>query len=68
MLLSLFNFIAIPFLSHSPVLLLLQTDSPEEMHNWIKAISGAIVAQRGPGRSAASVRTRRSVSPTVVLR
>lgn len=33
-----------------------QTDSPEEMHNWIKAISGAIVAQRGPGRSAASVR------------
>uniref|UniRef100_A0A4W5MYY2 Pleckstrin homology domain containing A1 n=1 Tax=Hucho hucho TaxID=62062 RepID=A0A4W5MYY2_9TELE len=26
----------------------------EEMH-WIKAISGAIVAQRGPGRSAASV-------------
>ncbi|XP_027033258.1 pleckstrin homology domain-containing family A member 1 isoform X8 [Tachysurus fulvidraco] len=32
----------------------IQTDSPEEMHNWIKAISGAIVAQRGPGRSAAS--------------
>ncbi|XP_038677325.1 pleckstrin homology domain-containing family A member 1 isoform X2 [Scyliorhinus canicula] len=31
-----------------------QTDSPEDMHNWIKAISGAIVAQRGPGRSAAS--------------
>ncbi|CAN9508856.1 unnamed protein product [Ophioblennius macclurei] len=29
-----------------------QTDSPEEMHSWIKAISGAIVAQRGPGRSA----------------
>ncbi|XP_043840954.1 pleckstrin homology domain-containing family A member 1 isoform X2 [Dromiciops gliroides] len=29
-----------------------QADSPEEMHNWIKAISGAIVAQRGPGRSA----------------
>ncbi|XP_060698021.1 pleckstrin homology domain-containing family A member 1 isoform X1 [Hemiscyllium ocellatum] len=29
-----------------------QTDSPEDMHNWIKAISGAIVAQRGPGRSA----------------
>ncbi|XP_066521034.1 pleckstrin homology domain-containing family A member 1 isoform X4 [Hoplias malabaricus] len=32
----------------------IQTDSPEEMHSWIKAISGAIVAQRGPGRSAAS--------------
>ncbi|XP_048842706.1 pleckstrin homology domain-containing family A member 1-like isoform X2 [Brienomyrus brachyistius] len=31
-----------------------QSDSPEEMHSWIKAISGAIVAQRGPGRSAAS--------------
>ncbi|XP_044521576.1 pleckstrin homology domain-containing family A member 1 isoform X1 [Gracilinanus agilis] len=31
-----------------------QADSPEEMHNWIKAISGAIVAQRGPGRSATS--------------
>ncbi|XP_054644072.1 pleckstrin homology domain-containing family A member 1-like [Dunckerocampus dactyliophorus] len=29
----------------------LQTDSPEDMHSWIKAISGAIVAQRGPGRS-----------------
>uniref|UniRef100_A0A8C1Z936 Pleckstrin homology domain containing, family A (phosphoinositide binding specific) member 1a n=1 Tax=Cyprinus carpio TaxID=7962 RepID=A0A8C1Z936_CYPCA len=34
-----------------------QADSPEEMHSWIKAISGAIVAQRGPGRSAASVCT-----------
>ncbi|XP_034632892.1 pleckstrin homology domain-containing family A member 1 isoform X3 [Trachemys scripta elegans] len=32
-----------------------QADSPEDMHSWIKAISGAIVAQRGPGRSAASV-------------
>uniref|UniRef100_A0AAR2JW30 PH domain-containing protein n=1 Tax=Pygocentrus nattereri TaxID=42514 RepID=A0AAR2JW30_PYGNA len=32
-----------------------QADSPEEMHSWIKAVSGAIVAQRGPGRSAASV-------------
>ncbi|XP_028936393.1 pleckstrin homology domain-containing family A member 1 isoform X2 [Ornithorhynchus anatinus] len=31
-----------------------QADSPEEMHSWIKAISGAIVAQRGPGRSATS--------------
>ncbi|XP_040847918.1 pleckstrin homology domain-containing family A member 1 isoform X1 [Ochotona curzoniae] len=29
-----------------------QADSPEEMHSWIKAVSGAIVAQRGPGRSA----------------
>uniref|UniRef100_A0A8B9KD95 Pleckstrin homology domain containing, family A (phosphoinositide binding specific) member 1b n=1 Tax=Astyanax mexicanus TaxID=7994 RepID=A0A8B9KD95_ASTMX len=33
----------------------IQTDSPEDMHSWIKAISGAIVAQRGPGRSAATV-------------
>ncbi|XP_058882216.1 pleckstrin homology domain-containing family A member 1-like isoform X2 [Acipenser ruthenus] len=31
-----------------------QADSPEDMHSWIKAISGAIVAQRGPGRSAAT--------------
>ncbi|OCT71548.1 pleckstrin homology domain-containing family A member 1 isoform X1 [Xenopus laevis] len=31
-----------------------QTDSPDEMHSWIRAISGAIVAQRGPARSAAS--------------
>lgn len=31
-----------------------QADSPEEMHSWIKAVSGAIVAQRGPGRSAAA--------------
>ncbi|XP_053270002.1 pleckstrin homology domain-containing family A member 1 isoform X2 [Pleuronectes platessa] len=30
----------------------IQADSPEDMHSWIKAISGAIVAQRGPGRSA----------------
>ncbi|XP_076005770.1 pleckstrin homology domain-containing family A member 1 isoform X1 [Genypterus blacodes] len=29
-----------------------QANSPEDMHSWIKAISGAIVAQRGPGRSA----------------
>ncbi|XP_071987282.1 pleckstrin homology domain-containing family A member 1 isoform X2 [Engystomops pustulosus] len=33
-----------------------QADSPEEMHSWIRAISGAIVAQRGPARSAASMR------------
>uniref|UniRef100_A0A3B4ZNH1 Pleckstrin homology domain containing, family A (phosphoinositide binding specific) member 1b n=1 Tax=Stegastes partitus TaxID=144197 RepID=A0A3B4ZNH1_9TELE len=32
----------------------IQADSPEDMHSWIKAISGAIVAQRGPGRSAAT--------------
>ncbi|MEE6486598.1 hypothetical protein FKM82_014646 [Ascaphus truei] len=31
-----------------------QADSPEAMHSWIRAISGAIVAQRGPARSAAS--------------
>ncbi|XP_053306158.1 pleckstrin homology domain-containing family A member 1 isoform X1 [Spea bombifrons] len=31
-----------------------QADSPEEMHSWIRAINGAIVAQRGPARSAAS--------------
>ncbi len=37
--------------------ILFQADSPEEMHSWIKAVSGAIVAQRGPGRSAASVCT-----------
>ncbi|XP_054898611.1 pleckstrin homology domain-containing family A member 1 isoform X2 [Poeciliopsis prolifica] len=30
----------------------IQADSPEDMHSWIKAVSGAIVAQRGPGRSA----------------
>ncbi|XP_034049515.1 pleckstrin homology domain-containing family A member 1-like isoform X1 [Thalassophryne amazonica] len=29
----------------------IQADSPEAMHSWIKAISGAIVAQRGTGRS-----------------
>ncbi|TNN26076.1 Pleckstrin y domain-containing family A member 1 [Liparis tanakae] len=30
----------------------MQADSPEDMHSWIKSISGAVVAQRGPGRSA----------------
>ncbi|XP_037342267.2 pleckstrin homology domain-containing family A member 1-like isoform X3 [Pungitius pungitius] len=39
----------------------IQANSPEDMHSWIKAISGAIVAQRGPGRSAY---TERSSSPT----
>ncbi|XP_035389633.1 pleckstrin homology domain-containing family A member 1 isoform X1 [Electrophorus electricus] len=44
----------------------IQTDSPEDMHSWIKAISGAIVAQRGPGRSAATMRqTRRFSNPCV---
>ncbi|XP_034041579.1 pleckstrin homology domain-containing family A member 1-like isoform X9 [Thalassophryne amazonica] len=49
----------------------IQADSPEEMHNWIKAVSGAIVAQRGPGRSAATEHGGRSpfyrghASPTV---
>lgn len=44
----------------------IQADSPEEMHSWIKAISGAIVAQRGPGRSAASMRqARRHSSPCI---
>nr|KAF6425513.1 pleckstrin homology domain containing A1 [Molossus molossus] len=31
-----------------------QADSPEDMHSWIRAVSGAIVAQRGPGRSASA--------------
>nr|XP_020482355.2 pleckstrin homology domain-containing family A member 1-like isoform X1 [Labrus bergylta] len=35
----------------------IQADSPEDMHSWIKAISGAIVAQRGPGRSANTERS-----------
>ncbi|XP_023380026.1 pleckstrin homology domain-containing family A member 1 isoform X6 [Pteropus alecto] len=39
-----------------------QADSPEEMHSWIKAVSGAIVAQRGPGRSASSMRQARRLS------
>ncbi|XP_061564768.1 pleckstrin homology domain-containing family A member 1 isoform X1 [Cololabis saira] len=41
----------------------IQADSPEEMHSWIKAVSGAIVAQRGPGRSA-STGCSDSASPT----
>ncbi|XP_014800812.1 PREDICTED: pleckstrin homology domain-containing family A member 1 isoform X4 [Calidris pugnax] len=40
-----------------------QADSPEDMHSWIKAISGAIVAQRGPGRSAASEHTEPPAEP-----
>ncbi|CAB1311946.1 unnamed protein product [Coregonus sp. 'balchen'] len=42
----------------------MQSDSPEEMHSWIKAISGAIVAQRGPGRSAASEHSDHSTTST----
>lgn len=43
----------------------IQADSPEDMHSWIKAISGAIVAQRGPGRSANTERRDHpSPSPT----
>ncbi|XP_038613573.1 pleckstrin homology domain-containing family A member 1 isoform X4 [Tachyglossus aculeatus] len=45
-----------------------QADSPEEMHSWIKAISGAIVAQRGPGRSAASMRQARRLSNPCIPR
>ncbi|XP_074151881.1 pleckstrin homology domain-containing family A member 1 isoform X1 [Sminthopsis crassicaudata] len=45
-----------------------QADSPEEMHNWIKAISGAIVAQRGPGRSATSEHSNCSSESSYALR
>lgn len=45
-----------------------QADSPEEMHSWIKAVSGAIVAQRGPGRSATSMRQARRLSNPCVQR
>ncbi|XP_031699718.1 pleckstrin homology domain-containing family A member 1 isoform X2 [Anarrhichthys ocellatus] len=43
----------------------IQADSPEDMHSWIKAISGAIVAQRGPGRSATIRQARRLSSPCI---
>ncbi|XP_028424211.1 pleckstrin homology domain-containing family A member 1 isoform X2 [Perca flavescens] len=46
----------------------IQADSPEDMHSWIKAISGAIVAQRGPGRSANSVRQARRLSSPCIQR
>ncbi|XP_022524882.2 pleckstrin homology domain-containing family A member 1 isoform X4 [Astyanax mexicanus] len=46
----------------------IQTDSPEDMHSWIKAISGAIVAQRGPGRSAATMRQARRFSNPCIQR
>lgn len=45
-----------------------QADSPEEMHSWIKAVSGAIVAQRGPGRSASSMRQARRLSNPCIPR
>ncbi|XP_061042694.1 pleckstrin homology domain-containing family A member 1 isoform X4 [Eubalaena glacialis] len=44
-----------------------QADSPEEMHSWIKAVSGAIVAQRGPGRSASSEHSRCPSEPKHAL-
>ncbi|XP_030234992.1 pleckstrin homology domain-containing family A member 1 isoform X3 [Gadus morhua] len=46
----------------------IQADSPEEMHSWIKAVSGAIVAQRGPGRSAATMRQGRRLSNPCIQR
>ncbi|XP_035760614.1 pleckstrin homology domain-containing family A member 1-like isoform X1 [Neolamprologus brichardi] len=46
----------------------IQADSPEEMHSWIKAMSGAIVAQRGPGRSAATMRQARRLSNPCIQR
>ncbi|XP_056286399.1 pleckstrin homology domain-containing family A member 1-like [Pseudoliparis swirei] len=43
----------------------MQADSPEDMHSWIKSISGAVVAQRGPGRSATAEHSdHSSPSPT----
>uniref|UniRef100_A0A6I8PW67 Pleckstrin homology domain containing A1 n=1 Tax=Xenopus tropicalis TaxID=8364 RepID=A0A6I8PW67_XENTR len=45
-----------------------QADSPDEMHSWIRAISGAIVAQRGPARSAASIRQVRRLSNPCIPR
>ncbi|KAM6956850.1 pleckstrin homology domain-containing family A member 1-like isoform 6-T6 [Aplochiton taeniatus] len=46
----------------------IQADSPEEMHSWIKALSGAIVAQRGPGRTAATMRQARRLSSPCLQR
>ncbi|XP_028287692.1 pleckstrin homology domain-containing family A member 1 isoform X3 [Parambassis ranga] len=46
----------------------IQADSPENMHSWIKAISGAIVAQRGPGRSANTIRQARRLSSPCIQR
>ncbi|XP_034049517.1 pleckstrin homology domain-containing family A member 1-like isoform X2 [Thalassophryne amazonica] len=44
----------------------IQADSPEAMHSWIKAISGAIVAQRGTGRSTIR-QARRLSSPCIQM-
>ncbi|XP_074519593.1 pleckstrin homology domain-containing family A member 1-like isoform X3 [Halichoeres trimaculatus] len=46
----------------------IQADSPEDMHSWIKAISGAIVAQRGLGRSANTIRQARRLSSPCIQR
>uniref|UniRef100_A0AAY4DNU2 PH domain-containing protein n=1 Tax=Denticeps clupeoides TaxID=299321 RepID=A0AAY4DNU2_9TELE len=46
----------------------IQSDSPEDMHGWIKAISGAIVAQRGPGRSGSTMRQARRLSNPCIQR
>ncbi|GLD63206.1 pleckstrin homology domain-containing family A member 1-like isoform X3, partial [Lates japonicus] len=46
----------------------IQADSPEDMHSWIKAISGAIVAQRGPGRTANTIRQARRLSSPCIQR
>ncbi|XP_014844981.1 PREDICTED: pleckstrin homology domain-containing family A member 1 isoform X2 [Poecilia mexicana] len=46
----------------------IQADSPEDMHSWIKAVSGAIVAQRGPGRSANTIRQVRRLSSPCIQR
>uniref|UniRef100_A0A3P9KQD7 Pleckstrin homology domain-containing family A member 1 n=1 Tax=Oryzias latipes TaxID=8090 RepID=A0A3P9KQD7_ORYLA len=46
----------------------IQADSPEDMHSWIKAVSAAIVAQRGPGRSAATMRQARRLSNPCIQR
>ncbi|KAM4702578.1 pleckstrin homology domain-containing family A member 1 isoform 2-T2 [Rhinophrynus dorsalis] len=45
-----------------------QADSPEEMQSWIRAISGAIVALRGPARSVASIRQVRRLSNPCIPR
>ncbi|CAB1343709.1 unnamed protein product, partial [Coregonus sp. 'balchen'] len=46
----------------------IQADSPEEMHSWIKAVSGSIIALRGPGRSAATMRQARWLSNPYIQR
>ncbi|KAM9425567.1 pleckstrin homology domain-containing family A member 1 isoform 3-T3 [Pholidichthys leucotaenia] len=46
----------------------IQANSPEDMHSWIKAISGAIVAQRGPGRAANPIRQSRRLSSPCIER